>query len=57
VELVLHPDHERMLCDELHMRHSDVRYNGREFNGIPVLEEPCCRTPWLLNEDGQRWEL
>ncbi|MFM0341150.1 hypothetical protein [Paraburkholderia fungorum] len=45
VELVLHPDHKRMLCDELHMRRSGVHYDECEFNGIPVLEDPCCRTP------------
>jgi hypothetical protein len=57
VELVLHPEHKRMLRDELHMRCSGIQYDGCEFNGIPVPEAPCCRTPWLVMEDGQRWEL
>lgn len=45
VELVLHPEHKRMLCDELQLRYRGAQYDGCEFNGIPVLEDPCCRSP------------
>lgn|GEM_PF-4831095 len=54
MELILHPEHKRMLCDELHLRHSGGQYGECEFNGIPVLEDPCCHTPWLVTEEGQR---
>lgn len=33
-ELVLHPEHKRMLCDELQLRHRGAQYDGCEFNGI-----------------------
>jgi hypothetical protein len=57
VELVLHPEHKRMLRKELSIQRFGVTYDGCWFNGIPVLEDPCCRAPWLVTEDGQRWEL
>jgi hypothetical protein len=34
VELVLHPEHNRALRDELHMRHAGVMYDGYCFNNI-----------------------
>lgn len=57
VELVLHPEHKRVLHDEPHTPRSGIQYDGCTFNNILVLEAPCCRTPWLVTEEGQRWEL
>jgi hypothetical protein len=52
VELVLHPAHKRMLCDELRMRHAGVACDGCWFNNIPVLDDSCCRAPWLVTKTG-----
>jgi len=57
VELVLHPEHKRMLREELRVPRAGVDFDGCEFNGLPILEAPCCRTPWVVSHDGQRWEL
>lgn len=56
-ELVLHPEHIRMLSDELGVRRAGVRFDLRSVNNIPVLEDPCCRVPWLLTANGWRWDL
>jgi hypothetical protein len=52
VELVLHPGHKRMLRKELGIRRSGVTYDGCWFNNIPVLEDPCCRTPGWSRKTG-----
>lgn len=57
VELVLHPEHKRVLRDELRVPRTGIAYDGCCFKNIPVLEDPCCRTPRLVTEDGLRWEL
>jgi hypothetical protein len=57
VELILHPEHKRELRDKLRVPRTGIAYDGCCFNNIPVLEDPCCRTPGLVTEDGQRWEL
>lgn len=57
VELVLHPEHRRVSRDELRVPHTGIAYDGCCFNDVRVLEDPCCRTPWLVTEGGQRWEL
>jgi hypothetical protein len=56
-ELALHPKHRRVLLEELQAPQAGVVFDGCEFNGIAVIEDPCCRTPWLVNDDGERWEL
>lgn len=38
VELVLHPDHKRMLCDDLRMRRIDVTYDGCWFKTFRYLK-------------------
>lgn len=48
VELVLRPEHKRVLSDELRVGGLGVRYDTCSFNNIPVLEDPCCRVPWLV---------
>lgn len=56
-ELVLHPEHKRMLREELREPRAGVEFDGCEFNGLPIIEDPCCRMRWLVSDDGQRWEL
>lgn len=57
VGLVLHAAHKRALREELPVPRAGVQFDGREFNGMPVLEGPCWRSSWLAGEGGQRWEL
>jgi hypothetical protein len=51
-ELVLHPEHKRVLGDELRVRRAGVTFDLCSFNNIPVLEDPCCRVLWLVTADG-----
>ncbi|MFM0169224.1 hypothetical protein [Paraburkholderia sediminicola] len=56
-ERVLHPQHKRVLNDELRVRRAGITYDAYSFNNIAVLEDPCCRVPWLVTAEGHRWDL